>query len=106
MARVGLLVFIVGFQLGIHGLSAEITEENTETVFVSQQTAHVVLKRQRRYNSGRLEEILHKDNLERECKEEQCNMEEAREWFEDDEKTMGTSVSKNPARMEEFVRME
>ncbi|KAM4726279.1 coagulation factor IX-like [Anableps anableps] len=88
MARVCLLVFVVGFQIGIHGLSAEITEDNTETVFVSQQTAHVVLKRQRRFNSGRLEEMLQKDNLERECIEEQCTMEEAREWFENDEKTM------------------
>uniref|UniRef100_A0A3B3UN40 Coagulation factor IX n=1 Tax=Poecilia latipinna TaxID=48699 RepID=A0A3B3UN40_9TELE len=59
-----------------------------ETVFISQQTAHAVLKRQRRYNSGRLEEVLQKANLERECREEQCTMEEAREWFENDEKTM------------------
>uniref|UniRef100_A0A3B3UMX4 Coagulation factor IX n=1 Tax=Poecilia latipinna TaxID=48699 RepID=A0A3B3UMX4_9TELE len=51
-------------------------------------TAHAVLKRQRRYNSGRLEEVLQKANLERECREEQCTMEEAREWFENDEKTM------------------
>ncbi|XP_014878322.1 coagulation factor VII-like [Poecilia latipinna] len=88
MARVCLLVFIVGLQLGIPGASAEITEDNTETVFISQQTAHAVLKRQRRYNSGRLEEVLQKANLERECREEQCTMEEAREWFENDEKTM------------------
>ncbi|XP_032431605.1 coagulation factor VII-like [Xiphophorus hellerii] len=88
MARVFLLVFIVGLQLGIPGASAEITEDNTETVFISQQKAHVVLKRQRRFNSGRLEEVLQKANLERECREEQCTMEEAREWFEDDEKTM------------------
>ncbi|XP_015229379.1 PREDICTED: coagulation factor IX-like [Cyprinodon variegatus] len=87
MAGVCLLVFIVYIQLGISGLSADTAEDNTETVFISQQTAHVVLKRQRRYNSGRLEEILQKANLERECREEQCNMEEAREWFEDDEKT-------------------
>uniref|UniRef100_A0A3B3UN85 Coagulation factor IX n=1 Tax=Poecilia latipinna TaxID=48699 RepID=A0A3B3UN85_9TELE len=60
----------------------------SETVFISQQTAHAVLKRQRRYNSGRLEEVLQKANLERECREEQCTMEEAREWFENDEKTM------------------
>uniref|UniRef100_A0A3B3WK18 Uncharacterized protein n=1 Tax=Poecilia mexicana TaxID=48701 RepID=A0A3B3WK18_9TELE len=52
----------------------------SETVFISQQTAHAVLKRQRRYNSGRLEEVLQKANLERECREEQCTMEEAREW--------------------------
>ncbi|CAF95373.1 unnamed protein product, partial [Tetraodon nigroviridis] len=55
-------------------------------VFVSQQAANAVLLRRRRYNSGHLEEFQ-KDNLERECKEEQCTMEEAREVFEDDEKT-------------------
>lgn len=57
-------------------------------IFVSQQAANTVLLRQRRYNSGHLEE-LQKDNLERECKEERCTMEEAREVFEDDEKTVG-----------------
>ncbi|KAM4544629.1 coagulation factor IXb isoform 2-T2 [Odontesthes bonariensis] len=55
---------------------------------MSEQTAHMVLHRQRRFNSGHLEEILKKDNLERECIEEVCVMEEAREWFENDEKTM------------------
>ena len=55
---------------------------------MSQQAANKVLIRQRRYNSG-LEEALHRDNLERECREETCNMEEAREVFEDDEKTVG-----------------
>uniref|UniRef100_A0A667YTR3 Coagulation factor IX n=1 Tax=Myripristis murdjan TaxID=586833 RepID=A0A667YTR3_9TELE len=50
----------------------------------------MVLRRFRRYNSGGLEELpfKNKDNLERECKEEVCNMEEAREVFENDEKTM------------------
>uniref|UniRef100_A0A3B4B4G5 Coagulation factor IX n=1 Tax=Periophthalmus magnuspinnatus TaxID=409849 RepID=A0A3B4B4G5_9GOBI len=57
-----------------------------ESVFTSQQSANAVLSRPRRYNSG-LEEVLKKDNLERECKEEQCTMEEARECFENDEKT-------------------
>lgn len=56
-------------------------------VFVSQQAANAVLLRQRRYNSGHLEE-LQRDNLERECKEERCTMEEAREVFEDDKKTV------------------
>uniref|UniRef100_A0A673A188 Coagulation factor IX n=1 Tax=Sphaeramia orbicularis TaxID=375764 RepID=A0A673A188_9TELE len=55
---------------------------------LSYQSAHTVLRRQRRYNSGKLEEVLYKANLERECREEVCNMEEAREWFENDEKTM------------------
>ncbi|KAK2882098.1 hypothetical protein Q8A73_022608 [Channa argus] len=56
-------------------------------VFVSQQEADTVLRRQRRYNSGHLEEVL-QANLERECREETCTMEEAREYFEDNEKTM------------------
>ncbi|KPP56828.1 hypothetical protein Z043_125513 [Scleropages formosus] len=46
-----------------------------------------VLKRHRRYNTGRLEEVL-ADNLERECIEEKCNFEEAREYFEHGEKTV------------------
>lgn len=60
-------------------------------LFVSQQAANTVLIRPRRYNSGHLEE-LHKDNLERECKEETCSMEEAREVFEDDEKTVSCTA--------------
>ncbi|XP_044077859.1 coagulation factor IXb [Siniperca chuatsi] len=88
MAGVCLLTFIAGLLLEWYGLAAEITEENTGAVFVSQQVAHTVLIRQRRYNSGHLEEVLYKDNLERECKEELCSIEEAREVFEDDEKTM------------------
>ncbi|CAB1422597.1 unnamed protein product [Pleuronectes platessa] len=70
----------------LEGLAAEITEETTEAVFVSQQAAHAVLRRQRRYNSGHLEEVW-KSNLERECWEEACSFEEAREVFENDEKT-------------------
>ncbi|XP_034462626.1 coagulation factor IXb [Hippoglossus hippoglossus] len=70
----------------LEGLAAEITEENTEAVFVSQQAAHAVLHRQRRYNSGLFEEVK-QANLERECKEETCSYEEAREVFENNEKT-------------------
>eukprot|EP00064_Thunnus_orientalis_P020900 superscaffoldBa00006032_g21052 len=85
MARVCLLALIAGLLLEAYGLV--IPEENTGAVFVSQQSAHTVLHRRRRYNSGHLEE-LQKDNLERECREEVCTMEEAREWFENDEKTI------------------
>lgn len=56
---------------------------------MSQQAADTVLRRLRRYNSGKLEEVLYKANLERECREESCSMEEAREVFEDDDKTVG-----------------
>ncbi|KAE8287318.1 Coagulation factor IX [Larimichthys crocea] len=88
MAGVCLLVFIASIVLDVYGLPVEIPEENTGGVFVSQHTAHTVLLRRRRYNSGKLEEVLYKDNLERECIEEDCTMEEARECFEDNEKTM------------------
>ncbi|XP_040907271.1 coagulation factor IXb [Toxotes jaculatrix] len=88
MAGACLLALIAGLLLKVNGLAAEITEENTGAVFVSQEAAHTVLHRQRRHNSGHLEEVLQKDNLERECKEEVCSMEEAREVFENDEKTM------------------
>ncbi|XP_061818916.1 coagulation factor IXb [Nerophis lumbriciformis] len=66
---------------------AGVTAANTGGVFVTQQVAHGVLQRLRRYNSGRFEEVK-VGNLERECKEETCTMEEAREVFEDEEKTM------------------
>ncbi|XP_053130413.1 coagulation factor IX [Hemicordylus capensis] len=56
-------------------------------VFIPQEEASAVLYRYKRYNSGRLEEVV-KDNLERECIEEKCSFEEAREVFENQEKTM------------------
>lgn len=56
-------------------------------VFLPRDLAGSLLKRQKRYNAGRLEEMM-KDNLERECYEERCNLEEAREVFEDQEQTM------------------
>ncbi|XP_055080739.1 coagulation factor IXa [Periophthalmus magnuspinnatus] len=59
----------------------------TETVFLTTQSAHDVLQRHKRHNTGLLEEVL-EGNLERECIEEKCDLEEARETFENDEKTM------------------
>ncbi|KAF7701445.1 coagulation factor IXb [Silurus meridionalis] len=56
------------------------------SVFLSRQTAQSVLSRQRRFNKGALEEMM-RDNLERECIEEKCTFEEAREVFENMEKT-------------------
>lgn len=87
MDRVHLLVLVAFLLLDQCGQAAETKEENTGAVFVAQDTAHTMLRRQRRHNHG-LEEILQKGNLERECREEVCSMEEAREVFEDDEKTM------------------
>lgn len=54
-------------------------------VFLDNKAANQVLTRQRRANSF-LEE-LKQGNMERECMEERCSWEEAREIFEDKEKT-------------------
>lgn len=83
-----LMVLVVGSLLDFCVSAAEIAPTNAESVFMSQRSASAVLVRPRRYNSGKLEEVLQKANLERECREELCTMEEAREWFENDEKTM------------------
>ncbi|XP_026157127.1 coagulation factor VIIi [Mastacembelus armatus] len=55
-------------------------------VFVEKHEANTVLQRWRRANTGFLEE-LKQGNLERECIEEICDYEEAREVFENDDKT-------------------
>lgn len=54
------------------------------SVFISAEDANKVIKRQRRANSLLLEEVL-QGSLERECLEERCTHEEAREVFENDE---------------------
>ncbi|XP_072305773.1 uncharacterized protein [Eucyclogobius newberryi] len=59
---------------------------SSAAVFVNPSEAHLVLVRSRRANSGFLEE-LKQGNLERECVEEICDYEEAREVFEDETKT-------------------
>ncbi|KFP28603.1 Coagulation factor IX, partial [Colius striatus] len=56
-------------------------------VFLDSKEANSVLQRQKRANSNRLEEVI-PGNLERECIEEKCSFEEAREVFENTEKTM------------------
>ncbi|XP_061582328.1 coagulation factor IXa [Cololabis saira] len=56
-------------------------------VFISDLAANGVLRRHKRYNTGIFEELWEGD-LERECLEEKCDLEEAREYFENDEKTM------------------
>ncbi|XP_060716219.1 protein Z, vitamin K-dependent plasma glycoprotein b isoform X1 [Tachysurus vachellii] len=57
-----------------------------QSVFQSSPQAKAIFMRPKRANSFFVEEIL-KGNLERECYEERCNKEEAREVFEDDKKT-------------------
>ncbi|KAM9190129.1 coagulation factor X isoform 4-T4 [Dugong dugon] len=73
------------------------------SVFVTREHANSVLQRARRANSF-LEEIK-KGNLERECMEETCSYEEAREVFEDDVKTMATSVKTILVRTRASVKM-
>ncbi|XP_030252093.1 coagulation factor IXa isoform X2 [Sparus aurata] len=56
-------------------------------VFLSGEAADGVLRRHKRHNTGIFEEVLEGD-LERECMEEVCDLEEAREIFENDGNTM------------------
>ncbi|KAM8732787.1 coagulation factor IXa [Acanthopagrus schlegelii] len=56
-------------------------------VILSSEAADSVLQRQKRHNTGIFEEVLEGD-LERECMEEICDLEEAREVFENDDNTM------------------
>lgn len=56
-------------------------------LFLPAQAAGSVLQRPKRANTGVFEEVL-EGNLERECLEEKCDLEEVREVFEDDEKTV------------------
>uniref|UniRef100_A0A8C4DTN3 Proline rich Gla (G-carboxyglutamic acid) 2 n=1 Tax=Dicentrarchus labrax TaxID=13489 RepID=A0A8C4DTN3_DICLA len=56
---------------------------NLNPVLVDEQSATSFLSRSLLYNSWDLELVV-TDNLERECVEEMCSYEEAREVFEDD----------------------
>ncbi|MEQ2228239.1 Transmembrane gamma-carboxyglutamic acid protein 1 [Ilyodon furcidens] len=56
------------------------------SVFLPANSAHSVLRRLRRANS--LLEEMKLGNIQRECREEVCTYEEAREAFENDEKTV------------------
>ncbi|XP_075404495.1 transmembrane gamma-carboxyglutamic acid protein 4 [Tenrec ecaudatus] len=57
-----------------------------EKVFTSKEEANVFIHRRLLYNRFDLE-LLTPSNLERECNEELCNYEEAKEIFVDDDKT-------------------
>jgi len=60
-------------------------------VFLDGEKADSILWRRRRANTGLFEEFLN-GNVERECMEEKCVLEEAREAFENDEKTVSGQV--------------
>lgn len=55
-------------------------------MFLPADAAHSVLRRLRRANF--LLEEIKQGNIQRECREEKCTYEEAREAFENDEKTV------------------
>uniref|UniRef100_A0A8K9XCT5 Gla domain-containing protein n=1 Tax=Oncorhynchus mykiss TaxID=8022 RepID=A0A8K9XCT5_ONCMY len=57
------------------------------SLFLPSDLANTVLRRLRRDNGYLLEEIR-QGNIQRECREEICTYEEAREAFENDEKTV------------------
>ncbi|KAF4119185.1 protein Z, vitamin K-dependent plasma glycoprotein b [Onychostoma macrolepis] len=67
-------------------ISHQVSSVDQQTVFRSRRWANALLLRSRRANAFLLEEIL-QGNLERECFEERCNKEEAREYFENNQKT-------------------
>ncbi|KAJ8015701.1 hypothetical protein DPEC_G00028850 [Dallia pectoralis] len=81
MATVYLLLFCVIL------LNIQLSWGEPDPVLLPAREANLVLRRQRRRNSGAFEE-LHRGNRERECIEEKCSFEEAREVFENNEKTM------------------
>lgn len=67
---------------------------SSSTVFLGEKTATQVLTRSKRANTF-WEEVKQGD-MERECMEERCSFEEAREIFEDEAKTVRT-FSNQPA---------
>ncbi|KAJ8398737.1 hypothetical protein AAFF_G00419340 [Aldrovandia affinis] len=67
-------------------LGTAAAQQHPRTVFLEKQDASAVMSRHRRSNDGN-EEVLMPANLERECVEEVCNYEEAREIFQDSYRT-------------------
>ncbi|XP_019746803.1 protein Z, vitamin K-dependent plasma glycoprotein b isoform X1 [Hippocampus comes] len=79
LAGVGLLLFI--------SLASGLQVLGKADVFVQAPAAQSIFLRSKRANYFLVEEIL-QGNLERECHEERCTFEEAREYFEDHDKTV------------------
>uniref|UniRef100_A0A8C2TRR3 Protein Z, vitamin K dependent plasma glycoprotein n=1 Tax=Coturnix japonica TaxID=93934 RepID=A0A8C2TRR3_COTJA len=67
-----------------HHASKETVFLSPSLLFISTDEANKVIKRHRRANSLRFEEVM-QGSLEKECLEERCTLEEAREVFENDE---------------------
>ncbi|XP_037125413.1 coagulation factor IX-like [Syngnathus acus] len=84
MASVRLVLLLLTF--GVRAATNDDVDGNAREVRIERRAASEVLKRQRRFNT--IFEEMKAGNLERECREETCDYEEAREIFEDDTKTM------------------
>lgn len=72
-------------------------------MFLEPQRALGLLVRTRRFNSGWLEE-LQRGDLRRECLEERCSYEEAREVFEHTEATV--SCRDSPGITVDYIRLD
>lgn len=72
-------------------------------VFLDKWEADTLFQRYRRANTGAFEEFF-KGNLERECIEEKCSVEEAREVFENDEKTVSNRRTHSTTHISELYR--
>ncbi|XP_007424196.1 transmembrane gamma-carboxyglutamic acid protein 2 isoform X1 [Python bivittatus] len=85
-----LLCLLFLFKILVPGFAASLRsqsdQQQTQEVFLDASSAHRFLGRKILYNHWDFELIV-PDNLERECIEEVCNYEEAREVFEDNLKT-------------------
>uniref|UniRef100_A0A2D4MWG6 Gla domain-containing protein n=1 Tax=Micrurus spixii TaxID=129469 RepID=A0A2D4MWG6_9SAUR len=76
-------ILVPSFAASLH---SKPDQQQIEEVFLDATSANKFLSRKILYNHWDLELIV-PDNLERECREEVCNYEEAREVFEDDSQT-------------------
>ncbi|KAF7251622.1 Prothrombin [Varanus komodoensis] len=76
-----------GHRLCLESLKQTRKHKNPSKVFLEQKQALSLLKRSRRANTGFMEE-LRQGSIERECLEEICNYEEAREALESPDKTV------------------
>ncbi|XP_056143851.1 protein Z, vitamin K-dependent plasma glycoprotein a [Lampris incognitus] len=67
-------------------LGAWAASQPPKTVFLDKQHASAVISRQKRANAGNEENLMPAD-LQRECQDEVCSYEEAREFFQDSYRT-------------------
>ncbi|XP_070779701.1 transmembrane gamma-carboxyglutamic acid protein 2 [Enoplosus armatus] len=86
MAALSVVWILMLFLLQLAHCSVTYRHTSGDPVLVDEQSATSFLSRSLLYNSWDFEVVV-ADNLERECMEEMCSYEEAREVFEDDTQT-------------------